>query len=218
MSICPNVDGYSVYLDGEIPEQYDAIYKEHLENCAQCKSSFSKMRKVQKHLRNDAKTIQLTETELKESYANLQKLIQFKDNTKGIKRYTIAQNMKQALPAIAAALIIGIFIPVKFKQVETDNFVPTLHTINPTAQLITSKGIIADISLSKALQTASENESFVSLQFNNEMVKTVDVFRPATLNESKSLNIKIFDRSDSLPSSYSGLYQASFFTEGRFQP
>lgn len=216
MSTCPNKDGYSVYLDGEIPAEYQTIYTKHLENCSQCKDGFNTLQKLQSILREDAQGIRLSETALENSYLNLQKLIKFQTNTKNTSQNNVFRTIRHALPAIAAALIIGIFIPIKYKQAETDSFVPNLHAINPTARLITSKGIIADTSLSNALQNISENASTQNFEFNPDMLNAIDIFRPSTLNETSSIKIKIFDTSDTLPKAYSGLYQASFVIEGRY--
>jgi hypothetical protein len=218
MSTCPNSDGYSVYLDGEIPKQYEAQYRQHLEDCLACKKNYENMQSMTRILHEDAEAIQLTEAELNESFIKLQRLVQFQENTKYTKRNDGMRTLKHALPAIAAALIIGIFIPLKFKQTESDAFTPTLHTINPTARLITTKGIIAEGSLSEALQKASYTANKSSLEFNQNLVNSVDIFRPATLNEPSNIQIKIFDKTDSFQKINSDFYQASYYTKGRFLP
>lgn len=218
MSTCPNEDGYSVYLDGEIPIQHDKIYGKHLDNCNTCKETYKKMQKLQSILREDAQNIQFNEHKLNNSYSRLQSLLAFQNNTKTRKSNLFSDYIKQVLPALAAILILGIFIPLKFTKTETDDFTPTLHTINPTARLITSKGIIAEKRLSQALENSSLNLAHTNLEFNPNMIITVDVLRPSTLNETNTLKIKIFDKSDSFSNPYSGLYQTSYFPEGRILP
>ena len=218
MSTCPNSDGYSVYLDGEIPKQYEAQYRQHLDDCIACKKNYENMQSITRILHEDAEAIQFTKAELDESFIKLQRLVQFQENTKYTKRNDGMRTLKHALPAIAAALIIGIFIPLKFKQTESDAFTPTLHTINPASRLIATKGIVAEGSLSEALQTASYTANKSNLEFNQSMVNSVDIFRPATLNEPSNIQIKIFDKTDSFQKTNSDFYQASYYTKGRFLP
>ena len=46
MSTCPELDLLSVYLDKELPRQYEQKLEEHLSSCSECKMHFEKYQKI----------------------------------------------------------------------------------------------------------------------------------------------------------------------------
>ena len=46
MSTCPEKDLHSIYLDGELPEEFLKEYENHVAGCEKCKAELEKLRKV----------------------------------------------------------------------------------------------------------------------------------------------------------------------------
>ena len=59
MSTCPEFDLYSVYLDHEMPNNLKHDFSKHLDECAECKSRFSRLNTIHTALRSDSQTLTL---------------------------------------------------------------------------------------------------------------------------------------------------------------
>ena len=46
MSFCPSKDIHSVYLDGELPENYKAEYELHVSHCEKCRKELEQLKAV----------------------------------------------------------------------------------------------------------------------------------------------------------------------------
>ena len=44
MSFCPSKDIHSVYLDGELPENYKAEYELHISHCEKCRKELEQLK------------------------------------------------------------------------------------------------------------------------------------------------------------------------------
>jgi hypothetical protein len=82
MSICPENDIHSVYLDGELNSPYKEQYLEHLQTCSSCSEKLQKLKSLQNILQEDSKSITLTEEQLDASYQKLSTLLKFRNVTK----------------------------------------------------------------------------------------------------------------------------------------
>ena len=59
MSICPNKDLHSVYLDNELPESYKAEYEKHVADCPKCQAELKKLKAVRNLFADDRNTLNL---------------------------------------------------------------------------------------------------------------------------------------------------------------
>ena len=57
MSICPENDIHSVYLDGELNSPYKEQYLEHLQSCPDCTEKLNKLKSVHEVLVKDSSSI-----------------------------------------------------------------------------------------------------------------------------------------------------------------
>ena len=64
MSICPENDIHSVYLDGELNSPYKEQYLEHLQSCPDCAEKLNKLKSVHEVLVKDSSSISLSEEQL----------------------------------------------------------------------------------------------------------------------------------------------------------
>ncbi len=81
MSTCPEKDLHSIYLDGELPENFLKEYESHVASCEKCQAELEKMRRVSAPFREDALSVKLDRTYLDESFERLQTKMRFARNT-----------------------------------------------------------------------------------------------------------------------------------------
>ena len=144
MSICPENDIHSVYLDGELNSPYKEQYLEHLQNCASCTEKLNKLKSVQGILREDSKNISLSDEQLAESYQKLSTLLKFRNVTKKSTNSPLVF-LNKVIPAMAAALIIAVVLPIRLISggiSQQDLSFVSQNTNIP--KLFTERGIIAD--------------------------------------------------------------------------
>ena len=79
MSTCPEKDLHSIYLDGELPEEFLKEYETHVAGCEKCQAELEKLKKVSVPFREDALSVKLDQTYLDQSFARLQTKMRFKE-------------------------------------------------------------------------------------------------------------------------------------------
>lgn len=150
MSICPENDIHSIYLDGELNSPYKEQYLEHLQTCSSCSEKLQKLKNLQNILQDDSKSISLSEEKLEESYEKLSTLLKFRNVTK---KTTISPwtSIYKAIPVMAAALIIAVVLPIRLSN--SGNSTQDLSLItqaNSVPKLFTERGVLADESISNS--------------------------------------------------------------------
>lgn len=182
MSICPENDIHSVYLDGELNSPYKEQYLEHLQNCSSCTEKLNKLKAVHEVLREDSKSITLSEEKLDESYQKLSTLLKFHDVTKKSTNSPLVF-LNKALPAIAAALIIAIILPIRLNSGKTPTQQVSLVADNSnTPKLFTERGVIIDDSIAKG----ATRPLLVSNSGDN-ILNIDNIFMPRSVNRANNI-------------------------------
>ena len=178
MSLCPTKDIHSVYLDNELPLSYVAEYENHVRNCARCSAELDNLKKLRSLMTQDSSKTELGKKDLDESFARLQMKMHFKKNTRSF-RHSEHETIKYVIPAVAAAAVFALILPVglksKGKQVQVYD-TTALNTIAPT---ITGSTVMNGTTVSTNTQKTRKN-----------FMRDVDVFRPNFDNEN-NISIKI---------------------------
>lgn len=183
MSICPENDIHSVYLDGELNSPYKEQYLEHLQNCVSCTEKLNKLKLVQGILREDSKNISLSDEQLAESYQKLSTLLKFRDVTKKSTNSPLIF-LNKVIPAMAAALIIAVVLPIRLISggiSQQDLSFVSQNTNIP--KLFTERGIIADDAIAK-----NATSQLLVSDTNKNVLNFENIFMPNI--EQKSNNIK----------------------------
>lgn len=183
MSICPENDIHSVYLDGELNSPYKEQYLEHLQNCASCTEKLNKLKLVQGILREDSKNISLSDEQLAESYQKLSTLLKFRNVTKKSTNSPLVF-LNKVIPAMAAALIIAVVLPIRLISggiSQQDLSFVSQNTNIP--KLFTERGIIADDAIAK-----NATSQLLVSDTNKNVLNFENIFMPNI--EQKSNNIK----------------------------
>ena len=51
MYSCPTDDIHSIYLDKELPFEYQKLYEEHIRGCPECSRKLERMKKIKEFLK-----------------------------------------------------------------------------------------------------------------------------------------------------------------------
>lgn len=136
MSTCPENDIHSVYLDGELPEEFIAEYESHVASCPECSAKLEKLTRISGILRADAKSVVFSGKELDDSFARLQAKMSYSSfkrnfdgrekNSFGFKKF---HGIQCFAAGIAAAAAVAFIIPRNSKQhYEGQKFEPVART------------------------------------------------------------------------------------------
>ena len=217
MSICPNMELQSAFLDGEIANPWYDEIKTHVEACPDCKAHVERLQSIRDAFAADSAALNLDKTELDASYELLKSRLRFKKvaaKTSG--RYTDAA--RKFVPyAAAAAFLAAVIMPAANirSQVKQHFNDIALVPVTSSIELINKTGIAADQNVNvSAFQVADTNRTAtpvqpVSLHVSN--LTQVDVFKPEFSNtKSLPMNIKLTDVSE-LPLIDSESYQSTVY-------
>lgn len=172
MSTCPEKDIHSVYLDGELPEAYEAEYKAHLDSCPECKKQLESLKMLKAIFEADKKSMELSEKDMEDSFERLQARLSFSKHTKSnVVEFKPKPFISAAIGAVAALAIV--FIPARLsatKQASSLNtaaFTPVANSdiVSPASILV--KQVDGEISSSSIANLLSGGETFVG---NNEVL------------------------------------------------
>ena len=118
MSTCPEKDLHSIYLDGELPEEFLKEYETHVAGCEKCQAELEKLKKVSVPFREDALSVKLDQTYLDQSFARLQTKMRFKETAERCeKSYIIRPYIKWVSGFAAAAAVFAVIVtPLSLKS------------------------------------------------------------------------------------------------------
>ena len=118
MSTCPEKDLHSIYLDGELPEEFLKEYENHVAGCEKCKAELEKLRKVSVPFREDALSVRLDQTYLEQSFDRLQTKMRFKKTAERCeKSYIVRPYLKWMSGFAAAAAVFAVIVtPLSLKS------------------------------------------------------------------------------------------------------
>lgn len=117
MSTCPENDIHSVYLDGELPEEFMAEYEAHVASCPKCSAKLEKLTSLKGLLQDDSASITFTEKQLDDSFARLQakmsykKFIEEEDRSSNVVSFPKLKGFQYFAAGIAAAAVVSFAIP-----------------------------------------------------------------------------------------------------------
>jgi len=144
MSICPSNDIHSVFVDGELPEEFKEEYLSHISSCDKCKKVLETMKCIRHSLIQDKDSIILSKAHIDKGYEKLEDMLDFKKITSHLDFSKFTPLINRLVPAVAAALLIAFFLPVGLKrafapQYSADYISQILSTQSPfNAQTISS--------------------------------------------------------------------------------
>ena len=71
MYSCPTDDIHSIYLDKELPFEYQKLYEEHIRGCPECSRKLERMKKIKEFLSSDCRNCTPDENFTEQSFERL---------------------------------------------------------------------------------------------------------------------------------------------------
>lgn len=194
MSTCPEKDIHSIYLDGELPEQFVKEYENHIASCKKCSQALEQLRKTHEIFVQDSKSLDLDSAFLDQSFERLQSRMKFRNVVRIAeppkKRFTVSAFVPAAA---AAAVVFAAMLPMSLRsktQVEPE-MVSVIQRQNITP--ISEKNVVVEGNLTQVSLGERDDRNFSSAartsaiatatnaSFNKQFGRSftsVDVFRP----------------------------------------
>ncbi len=200
MSFCPSKDIHSVYLDGELPENYKAEYELHISHCEKCRKELEQLKAVSALFKADSDSLNLDQHFMDESFQRLQIKMAYSRNIGKVPQKSPFKVISYVASGVAAAAVLALVIPVGLKSnkasasgsVSTTPLIQSVSSVSTvpitgnnvsfdSGRSVVVSGNIKDVVLSSEKQR--KNNSF------GKKVNDVDVLRPDFQDEA--INIKI---------------------------
>lgn len=165
MFTCPEKDIHSIYIDGELPENFSREYEAHIGSCEKCRAELEKIRAMRALLAKDSASLDLDKDFMEKSFERLQSRMRFKKIvSQGEDKSFIVPMRRTFIPmAAAAAAVFAILLPQKMNSYHNTNMAAQDLPIISRAQEITpiakSDVIVEDGIQNVALQNATERNS-----------------------------------------------------------
>lgn len=165
MFTCPEKDIHSIYIDGELPENFSREYEAHIGSCEKCRAELEKIRAMRTLLAKDSASLDLDKDFMEKSFERLQSRMRFKKIvSQGEDKSFIVPMRRTFIPmAAAAAAVFAILLPQKMNSSRNTNMAAQDLPIISRAQEITpiakSDVIVEDGIQNVALQNATERNS-----------------------------------------------------------
>lgn len=165
MFTCPEKDIHSIYIDGELPENFSREYEAHIGSCEKCRAELEKIRAMRSLLAKDSASLDLDKDFMEKSFERLQSRMRFKKIvSQGEDKSFIVPMRRTFIPmAAAAAAVFAILLPQKMNSSHNTNMAAQDLPIISRAQEITpiakSDVIVEDGIQNVALQNATERNS-----------------------------------------------------------
>ena len=210
MSFCPTKDIHSVYLDGELPENYKAEYELHIAHCEKCRKELAQLKAVSSIFKADSKSLNLDEHFMDESVQRLQIKMAYSKNVGKVPEKSPFKVISYVASGIVAAAVLALVLPVGFKS----NKAASANTVvsSPLIQSVSSVSAVPITAVST--NSSSNNVGFdsgrsmvvsgniqdVVLSSENtrkntasfaKNVSEVDVLRPDFQDEAISIKITV---------------------------
>lgn len=191
MSICPEKDIHSVYLDGELPQEFIAEYESHVASCSKCSAIIKKMSELNKIIQEDSDSISWTQSQLDDSFARLQVKIsynKFKNRENKSKKIKFA--MQYFAAGIAAVMLISFIIPrgKSLSENQQTNFSPVARSGSSNSVYTTKIDSSLDaVHLASFLGSDNDNNQIIAIPTKE---KTVAV-QKMILDDCTSYNVPI---------------------------
>ena len=219
MSTCPEKDIHSVYLDGELPEQFRSAYEAHLASCASCRTELEKLRQVHALFAKDAAETRLDTVFMEQSFARLQTKLRYAAT---VQKAAPAKNVlsfpavRMTLSAAAAAAVFAvIFTPLYLRSAQNSGSQNELTAIaNAELEPLSEKKVIIDGNIShkdlsslaiaeteskskpqpaeqRTVRASATVSNSVAARSMRRAFTSVDVFKPNGVDAASSLPLKI---------------------------
>lgn len=200
---CPENDIHSIYLDGELPENFVKDYEAHLASCPKCRAKLEKLKAVHDAFQTDSRSLEIDSVFKAQSFERLQGRMRFSKVVKASEPKRNVVRMASFVPlAAAAAAAFALVLPLRMsssKNIQSvdDNVlaVSSVKAQKPIADNgIIVNGGIQSVSFDKNAEAqlaikASDFESLKSESDASDSGMTISVTKLSNLNSISASNV-----------------------------
>ena len=200
---CPENDIHSIYLDGELPQNFVKDYEAHLASCDKCRAKLEKLKKIHAAFAADSKSLDVDQAVKAQSFERLQSRMRFSKVVKASEPNKNIVRLGQFVPlAAAAAAVFALVLPVRMKAGQNrqnlDESVLAVSAVKPNKAIadnnIIVDGSISNVALSPNAEAplsikASDFESLKSENPEQEDGLTISVTKLTNLNSISASNV-----------------------------
>lgn len=203
MSICPDKNLRSAYLDGEVSSPWCEEMTAHIESCPECKKALEQMKQLHSVFAEDSASLDFDNTKLDESFERLQSRLRY---TKVAAKSNVvyADFARKIVPYAAAAVFLAaiIFPSANIRSQMQQRFTDVaLVSQQQSVELINKKGIVAEqtinasaVKVANTAQNAAVTNAPVALHVSN--LTKIDYFKPESTAEAAQMSVKLPDVAD----------------------
>ena len=116
MSFCPSKDIHSVYLDGELPENYKAEYELHISHCEKCRKELEQLKALHSMFKSDSDSLNLDSHFMEDSFQRLQIKMAYSHNIGKTAQKSPFKVISYVASGVAAAAVLALVLPVGLKS------------------------------------------------------------------------------------------------------
>ena len=199
---CPENDIHSIYIDGELPQNFVKDYEAHVASCQKCRAKLEKLKKIRAALSADSDSIVVLDDFKAKSFERLQSRMRFSRVVKDAEPSRNIVRVGQFVPlAAAAALLLALVLPAKTgmsvsSQIDDGALaISSVKAQKPIADSdIVVSGGIHSVSLDKNAGQplslrASDFESLKSDAEPSDGAMTISVTKLSNLNSISASNV-----------------------------
>ena len=202
MSTCPTKEIHSLYLDNELPQTHKEQYEAHIAACDKCRAEYEKLRAVRAVFEKDAQAVSPDKAFLDASYERLMLKMKYSKNVGHTASHRVSsRTWKIAVPAIAAAAVLALAIPLRFAvgraNVKTMSATSSLYSQVPSqvSEQVSNVAFNGEGSFGfdEGIQSILPSVTNVgnSSVAASKLIQDVEVFRPNFDEEKKTISIRI---------------------------
>lgn len=208
MSFCPNNDLHSVYVDGELPEQFRAEYEAHVKSCPACQAELNKISALHKVFAADVKAVTPDAHYIDDSFARLQIKMSYSKNAVRHNNTFSFKNVTYVAMAAAAAVAFAFIVPLRIGAGKSPvagsnpavavSSVPAYGTSVNNVSLNSGRSVVISGNIEGAVLPSVRNTSNPYAAQNSHsamvrpesMIADVEMFRP-DFGEPARISIKV---------------------------
>lgn len=200
---CPENDIHSIYLDGELPQNFVKDYEAHLASCPKCAAKLEKLKKIRAAFASDSRSLDVDSVFKAQSFERLQSRMRFSKSVRTAEPSKNIVRLTSFVPlAAAAAAVFALLLPLRMKAAQSqknfDESVLAVSAVKPNKAIaendIIVDGSLSNVALSKNAEApltikASDFESLKSDNLEQSDGLTISVTKLTDLNSISASNV-----------------------------
>lgn len=161
MSFCPSKDIHSVYLDGELPENYKAEYELHISHCEKCRKELEQLKALRSLFKADSESLNLDQHFMDESFQRLQVKMAYSRNIGRVPQKSPFKVVSYVASGIAAAAVLALVLPLGLKSKQASSGASAVVT-SPLIQTVSSVSAVPITAVSTNANASANNVGYDS--------------------------------------------------------